>query len=47
METCGAVPTTKSVGEILWCDHSNEMSMTIRLHFSIFYKNNFLDFRHS
>ena len=45
METCNVVLTFESVDEILWCDHSNETSLTVRLHgticFSIFYKMKF------
>ena len=45
METCSAVLTFESVGEILWCDHSNETSSAVLLHgticFSIFYKTAF------
>ena len=26
METCSVVLTFESVGEILWCDHSNDTS---------------------
>ena len=35
METCSVVLTLKSVEEILWCDHSNEMPVAILLHGSI------------
>ena len=31
METCSVVLTFKSVDEILWCDHSNETSLAVRL----------------
>ena len=45
MDTCSAVLTFESVNEILWCDHSNEISSAVLLHgtirFSIFYKTNF------
>ena len=45
METCSVVLTFESVNEILWCDHSNETSLAVRLHgtncFSIFYKKKF------
>ena len=41
METCNVVLTFNSVDEILWCDHSNETSLAVRLRgticFSIFY----------
>ena len=55
METCSVVLTFESVEEILWCDHSNEISLAVLLHgticFSIFYKIKFVfflnfDFRH-
>ena len=32
METSSAVLAFKSVGEILWCDHSNETSLTVLSH---------------
>ena len=32
METCSAVLTFESVDKILWCDHSNETSLTVLLH---------------
>ena len=39
---CNAVLTFESVEEILWLDHSNEISLAVILHgnirFSIFYK---------
>ena len=39
------VPTFGSVDEILWCDHSNEISLAVLLHitirFAIFYKMKF------
>ena len=35
METCSAVLTSKSVDEILWCDHSNETSSAVLLHGTI------------
>ena len=42
METCSVVLTFESVGEILWCDHSNETSSAVLVHdaicFSLFYK---------
>ena len=45
METCSVVLTFESVGEILWCDHSNETSWAVILHgticFSIFCKMQF------
>ena len=44
----GVVLTFKSVDEILWCNHSNETSLAVLLHgtiwFSIFYKNKFWNF---
>ena len=45
METCSVVLTFESVDEILWCDHSNEISLAVLFHdvicLSIFYKMNF------
>ena len=45
METCSVVLTFESVDEILWCDHSDEISSAALLHgtiyFSIFYKIKF------
>ena len=45
METCSEVLTFDSVDEILWCDHSNKISLAVLLHgtiiFSIFYKLKF------
>ena len=45
METCSVVLIFESVGEILWCDHSNETSLAVLWHgtigFSIFYKMEF------
>ena len=45
METCSVTLTFESVDEILWCDHSNETFLAVRLHgtigFSIFYKMKF------
>ena len=38
METCSVVLTFESVDEILWCDHSNETSLTVLLHYLIFIK---------
>ena len=32
METCNVVLTFESVDEIPWCDHSNEISLTILSH---------------
>ena len=29
METCDVVLTFESVDEILWCDHSNEISLAV------------------
>ena len=29
METCDVVLTFESVDEILWCDHSNEISLVV------------------
>ena len=44
-ETCSVVLTFESMGEILWCDHSNETSLAVLLHgtmcFSIFHKTKF------
>ena len=31
METCDVVLTFESVDEILWCDHSNEISLAVLL----------------
>ena len=31
METCDVVLTFESVDEILWCDHSNEISLAVPL----------------
>ena len=43
METCSVVLSFESVDEILWCDHSNEISLAVLLRgiifFLIFYKN--------
>ena len=45
MKTCNVVLTFESVDEILWCNHSNEISLAVLLHgticFSIFYKMKF------
>ena len=45
MAICSVVLTFESVDEIPWCDHSNETSLTVLLHgtiyFSIFYKIKF------
>ena len=45
LETCGVVLTFESVDEILWCDHSNEISSAVLLLgsicFSIFDKMKF------
>ena len=35
METCSVVLTFESVNEILWCDHSNEISSAVLLHGTI------------
>ena len=35
METCIVVLTFESVDEILWCDHSNEISLGVFLHSTI------------
>ena len=42
METCSVVPTFESVNEILWCDHSNEISSAVLLHGTIFFFFNIL-----
>ena len=39
METCNVVLTFESVGEILWCDHSNETSSTVLSHSTIYIYN--------
>ena len=45
MEFCKVDLTFESVGEILWCDHSNETSQSVLSHsatcFSKFYKTKF------
>ena len=45
MQTCSVVLTFESVDKILWCDHSNEISLAAQLHgtscFSIFLKMKF------
>ena len=45
METCSVVLTFESVDEILWCDHSNEISSAVLLRgtifFPVFYKTKF------
>ena len=35
METCNVVVSFESVDEILWCDHSNEISFTVLSHGTI------------
>ena len=41
VETCSASLMFESVDEILWCDHSNETTLTVLLHgnicFTVFY----------
>ena len=37
METCNVVVTYESVDEILWCDHSNETSLVVLLHVTIYF----------
>ena len=48
METRSVGLTFESVDEILWCDHSNETSLAVLLHgtiyFLIFYKIKFCFF---
>jgi len=45
METFEVVLTSKSVDEILWCDHSNETSSAVlsrgTIYISVFYKMKF------
>ena len=45
METFKVIPTSKSVDEILWCDHSNETSLATlsygTIYISVFYKMKF------
>jgi len=35
MEMCNVVLAFQSVDEILWCDHSNEISLAVLLHSNI------------
>jgi len=35
METCNAVLTFESADEILWCDHSTEISLEARSHSTV------------
>ena len=36
MNTCSVVLIFESVDKILWCDHSNETSLAVLLHNTIF-----------
>ena len=50
METCNVVVTFKSVDEVIWCDHSYETSLAVRLNDILYHwffnilQNGILDF---